>query len=286
MKKFIINKLPSLVTGLLVLATLTNCVQNAADSISSSGTSSTTTYTASLVGSPSLNVGKSVFQVKLTDATGAGKAGLNPLIVPTMDMGTILHTTPVDTIVDNGSGNYTVTAYFIMASMGGTWYLKFYDSTGANQIASALTITVGGMSSARISASEATDQYNQMGTATNRPYFLFIDSVTGATGNHTVNIFAATRKTLMLHPALATGLALTPFTGVDWNVTTLALTISTDGGTTYTALTNNGSGKFSLSGIAGLTSGNSVTLRFKTTVNGTVKNVGVNDYGTLTVTMP
>lgn len=266
----------------LMAFTFNACVQNGDGNqpASSSNSSSTATYTASLVGSPTFTVGKSVFQVKLADATGAGKAALNPLIVPTMDMGTMVHTTPVDTIVDNGSGNYTVTAYFIMASMGGTWYLKFYDSTGTTQIASALTITVGGMGTAKVSVSaDGTDQYDQMGTATNRNYFVFIDTITGTAGNHTVDVFVATRKSLMSHPALTTGLTLKPYTGSDWSVTSIAPQLTSHGGP-YAA-TNNGTGHFRFTNVTGLSSGSNAGVTFSVTVNGTAKGSGA-----LTATAP
>ncbi len=282
MKTENIKSLRAAFVAALVALAVNACVQNGDvnQPASSSNSSSTATYTASLVGSPTFNVGKSVFQVKLVDTNGTGKAGLNPLIVPSMDMGTMIHTTPVDTIVDNGSGNYTVTAYFIMASMGGTWYLKFFDAGGTNQIASALTITVGGMGTAKVSvSSDGTDQYDQMGTATNRNYFVFIDSITGTAGNHTVDVFVATRKSLMSHPALATGLTLKPFTGSDWSVTSIAAQLTSHGGP-YTA-TNNGTGHFRFSNVTGLSSGSNTGVTFSVSVNGTAKGSGA-----LTATAP
>ncbi len=266
--------------------TYTVTASNATGSTTATVKISVVDYTAAIVGTPTHSVGKSVFQIKISNSAGAGQAGLNPTVVPTMDMGTMVHTTPMDTVTDDGGGNYTVKAYYIMASMGGTWYIKTYNTAGTTEIATPLTVTVGGMGTARVSLSEGSDQYNQMGTATNRPYFIFVDTITGTAGNHTVNIFAATRKTLMSHVALITGLTLTPHTGADWNTTTLAVTMSTDGGTTFPyTLTNNGSGRFSVGSVTGLTAG-SKNLTFRLVVNGTTKMSGANTYGTLTAMVP
>lgn len=228
------------------------------------------TYKAALVGSPSLNVGKSVFQVKITDAAGQGLSGLNPLIVPTMDMGTMVHTTPVDTTVDNGNGTYTVTAYFLMASMGHQWYLKFYESTGSQQFAPAITITVGGMSTARVSISSSNDQYSNMETATNRPYFVFIDEITESGGQHTVKVFAAVRKSMTAHPSLTDGLELLDATGNTWVVdkTKTKIELSIDDGSTWlTPLTDHGEGHYSIDNVSGLSAGLDKKLTFKITVN-------------------
>jgi len=267
-------------------ATYTVTASNATGSTTASVKITVVDYTATIVGTPTHSVGKSVFQIKIANSTGTGQAGLNPTVIPTMDMGSMVHTTPVDAVTDDGGGNYTIKAYYIMASMGGTWYIKTYNTAGTTEIATPLTVTVGGMGTARVSLSEATDQYNQMGTATNRPYFIFIDSISGTAGNHTVNVYAATRKTLMSHPSLVTGLTLTPFTGIDWNTTTLAVTMSTDGGTTFPyTLTNNGTGHFSVASVTGLTAG-SKNLTFRLVVNGTTKMSGANTYGTLTAMVP
>lgn len=259
---------------------------NSAGSVSATVRISVVDYTAAIVGTPTHSVGKSVFQIKISNAAGTGQAGLNPTVVPTMDMGTMVHTTPVDAVTDDGGGNYTVKAYYIMASMGGTWYIKTYNTAGTTEIATPLTVTVGGMGTALVSLKEGSDQYNQMGTATNRPYFIFIDSISGTAGNHTINVFAGVRKTLMSHVALVTGLTLTPFTGSDWNITTIVITMSTDGGTTFPyTLTNNGTGHFSVGGVTGLTSG-SKNLAFRLVVNGTTKMNGANTYGTLSAMVP
>lgn len=230
-------------------------------------------YTALIEGTPTHSVGKTTFQIKVTDKNGAGVGGLNPKILPEMDMGSMVHTTPVDSVTDNGSGLYTAVVYYLMS---GSWSIKTLDSSGATEIATRISATVGGSSTARVSVSNSADQYANMMTATNRPYFVFVDSVSGSAGNHTVSIFAATRKSMMNHPALANGLVLTPATGPDWTVNgvTTSIRLSIDGGTTWVGpLTDNGTGHYSLSSIAGLTTG-SKTLTFEITVNGSIRGIG------------
>lgn len=241
-------------------------------------------YTATMQGTPTHTVGKSTFQIKVTDSAGAGVAGLTPKIVPEMDMGSMAHTTPVDTVTDNGGGLYTAVVYYLMSSDGGYWYVKTLNSGGMTEIATRVSMTVGGSPTARVSVSNSADQYSNMMTATNRPYFVFIDSVTGAAGNHTINIFAATRKSMMEHPALANGVVLTPAMGADWTVSgaTTSIKLSIDGGTSWAGtLTDNGTGHYSLASVAGLTAGSGKSLTFEITVNGAVRGTG-----TLSATLP
>ncbi len=249
---------------------------NSAGSTTASVKIAVVQYTATMQGTPTHSVGKTTFQIKVTDNLGNGVAGLTPKIVPEMDMGSMVHTTPVDTVTDNGSGLYTAVVYYLMSSDGGTWYIKTLNSGGMTEIGTRIAMTVGGSSTARVSVSNSADQYSNMMTATNRPYFVFVDSVSGTAGNHTLNIFAATRKSMMDHPALANGLVLTPAMGADWTVNgaTTSIRLSIDGGTNWLGtLTDNGTGHYSLGSIAGLTAG-SKTLTFEIAVNGTVRGTG------------
>lgn len=249
---------------------------NSAGSTTASVKIAVVQYSATMQGTPTHSVGKTTFQIKVTDNTGAGVAGLNPKIVPEMDMGSMVHTTPVDSVTDNGAGLYTAVVYYLMSSDGGSWYVKTLNSGGMTEIGTRIAMTVGGLATARVSVSNSADQYSNMMTATNRPYFVFVDSVSGAAGNHTVNIFAATRKSMMDHPALANGLVLTPAMGSDWTVNgaTTSIRLSLDGGTSWVGtLTDNATGHYSLANIAGLTAG-SKTLTFEITVNGSVRGTG------------
>ena len=249
---------------------------NSAGSTTASVKIAVVQYTATMQGTPTHSVGKTTFQIKVADNLGNGVAGLNPKIVPEMDMGSMVHTTPVDTVTDNGAGLYTAVVYYLMSSDGGTWYIKTLNSGGMTEIGTRIAMTVGGSSTARVSVSNSADQYSNMMTATNRPYFVFVDSVSGTAGNHTLNIFAATRKSMMDHPALANGLVLTPAMGGDWTVNgaTTSIRLSIDGGTSWVGtLTDNGTGHYSLGSIAGLTAG-SKTLTFEITVNGAVRGTG------------
>lgn len=236
-----------------------------------------TSYTATVQGNPTHTVGKSVFQVKIADGDGNGVSGLNPQILPVMDMGGMVHTTPVDSVTDNGGGLYTAIVYYLMP---GSWDIKILDSNGA-EITAKIPVTVGGTMAQMASISDATDQYDKSGTPTNRPYFIFIEEITGTSGNHTVKIFAAVRQSMMEHPALKNGLTLSPASGPDWTVTTTAIRLSPDSGTTWLGpFTDNGSGHFSLASVSGLSTG-SQSVTFELTVNGATKPTK-----TLTATVP
>jgi len=241
-------------------------------------------YTSTMQGNPTHSVGKTTFQIKVTDNTGAGVAGLNPKIIPEMDMGSMVHTTPVDSVTDNGGGLYTAVVYYLMSSDGGYWYVKTMNNTAMSEIGTRIAMTVGGSATARVSVSNSADQYSNMMTATNRPYFVFVDAISGSAGNHTINVFAATRKSMMDHPALANGLTLTPAMGADWTVigATTSIRLSIDGGTSWVGtLTDNGTGHYAIGGVAGLTAGSGKSLTFEITVNGTVRGTG-----TLSATLP
>lgn len=227
-----------------------------------------TSYTATVQGNPTHNVGKSVFQVKIADGDGNGVSGLNPQILPVMDMGGMVHATPVDSVTDDGGGLYTAVVYYLMP---GSWEIKILDSNSV-EIAAKIPVTVGGTMMQMASISDSADQYDKSGTPTNRPYFIFIEEITGTSGNHTVKIFAAVRKSMMEHPALKNGLTLSPASGPDWivNGSTTSIDLSLDSGTTWLGpLTDNGAGHFAKGSIAGLAAG-SQTLTFKLTVNTTV----------------
>ncbi|HRP69464.1 MAG TPA: FixH family protein [Turneriella sp.] len=228
-----------------------------------------TTYTATLMSGSTQVVGKNVVQIKITGNDGVGVSHLDPTIEAEMDMGTMKHTTPVASVTDNGGGVYTAEVYYIMATSGSMhWTLKVLDKSGF-EIADRIPVTVNGMMTARVSVSSASDQFNNMGTATNRPYFVFIDTVTGTAGSHTIKIFAATRKSMMMHPALVTGLTLANASSTNWNVTSIGIELSIDSGATWiTTPTNDGGGKFSFTSVAGLSTAASQDLMFKVTVNG------------------
>ncbi|MBV6494103.1 MAG: hypothetical protein LDLANPLL_02129 [Turneriella sp.] len=242
---------------------------NDAGSVSASIKIAVVDYTAAMQGTPTHSVGKTLFQIKITDKNGTGQVGLSPQIVPEMDMGSMVHTTPVASVTDDGGGLYTAEVYYLMASMASMpWTVKVLDGAN-NEIATRIPVTVGGASTARVSVSNASDQFNNMGTATNRPYFVFIDTVTGTAGNHTIKIFAATRKSMMMHPALVTGLTLADASNANWNVTSIGIELSIDSGATWiTSPTNDGGGKFSFTGVAGLSTAASQDLVFKVVVNG------------------
>jgi len=122
-----------------------------------------------------------------------------------------------------------------------------------------------------------------------RKYFLFRDNLTGTTGNHTFDLFIATKENMMSYPAVSVGTTLKDETGADWSVNTMSVELSTDQ-TNWIAATDNGSGHWSASGITGLTDGSQGTLYVRLIVNGEQKTDdgnapdGIADYAEFKVT--
>jgi len=122
-----------------------------------------------------------------------------------------------------------------------------------------------------------------------RKYFLFRDNLTGTTGNHTFDLFIATKESMMSYPAVSVGTTLKDETGTDWSVNTMSVEVSTDR-TNWIAATDNGNGHWSASGISGLTDGTQGTLYVRLTVNGEQKTDdgnapdGIADYAEFKVT--
>jgi len=180
------------------------------------------------------NVGKTVFDIVIKDANQAATPGLALEVSPEMTMtGGMSHTTPVESVVDNGDGSYTVTAYFIMASGGGSWALHFH--VNGTHLADHIAITVGGLSADRGQLKGTTADFikpDAMSASTNRLYYVFKSSINtaGGAGNPSIDLFLATREDTMTHPAVFQGQVLhsdTSNLATAWTVGTVTLSVCT-----------------------------------------------------------
>jgi hypothetical protein len=78
--------------------------------------------TVSLYADAALSSGYSRMYVKVTDASGTAMTNSTITFAPLMDMGAMVHTTPVENPVYNASTErYEGVVVFIMSSMAGTW---------------------------------------------------------------------------------------------------------------------------------------------------------------------
>ncbi|MBU0481562.1 MAG: hypothetical protein KKG47_10705 [Proteobacteria bacterium] len=219
--------------------------------------------------------GKTVFKFLITDLNGTPVIGETPTIKATMEMATMRHGTPVDGVTEQGSGIYQGTLYYLMASMmngmsAGYWSL---DITVNGETATFYpTVGMAMGDTTRATLKDANDKISIMGNQQVRSYYLFKDSLSGTTGNHTLGLFIATRdQNMMTHPALALGLDLHDENGTIWTVNSVAVEVSTDGGLNWRTMTDDATGHWSISALTGLVDGQSNDILVRLTVNGVEK---------------
>jgi hypothetical protein len=221
--------------------------------------------------------GKTVFKLKITDReTNGPVTGATLSLMPTMAMATMSHGTPVDRVTELGDGVYQGTVYYLMASMmdgksAGYWSLKATVNGEAATFHPQVMMAMGDTS--RATLKDANDKIaGMMGQAAQiRSYYLFKNSLSGTAGNHTLKLFIATRASMMNHPALSIGQNLTDENGQVWAVTAMTVEVSTDGGLTWTAMTDAGGGHWTGAALSGLVEGESAALLVRLTVNGVEK---------------
>lgn len=238
--------------------------------------------------------GKTSFKIRISNRSdGLPVTGLSLALMPKMYMATMSHMTPVGTVTDNGDGTYTCTVYYLMASGPGMgyWELKvqiggmggetsvFYPAVGMAMAANTVRTTLKGQ----------LDVISTMTGTEKRSYYLFRDGLTGTTGNHTFDLFIAAKESMMSYPAVSGGSILTSPTGT-WAVdpATTSLTASTDL-SSWVAGTDNGGGRWTVSGLTGLVTGTTGTIYIKLNVNSEDKTTdgnaasGANAYSTFKV---
>jgi hypothetical protein len=243
--------------------------------------------------------GKTSFKLRVSGRTdGSPVAGLSVSLMPMMYMATKNHTTPVDSVVDNNDGTYSCTVYYLMSSAMngmsmGYWELAVTISGTANE--KAVFYPYVGMSMSEDTVRAALKGVSDLissnsGTATEkRGYYLFNDGLSGTTGNHALSLFIAAKESMMSFPAISTDSSLHDEAGNAWTITAMAVEGSTDNAT-WISGTDAGGGHWSLSGLAGLASGQTGTVYVRMTINGEQKTTdgntpsGTNDFATFTVT--
>lgn len=229
----------------LLAALASTLLINCADLIGEPDPNSDTNEDLSIMTGAIHKVGPSAFNIK-AEVDGQPIDNLNLSVTPKMTMdGGMVHTTPLDSITNNNDGTYTVSLYYLMPSMGGSWVIEA-SAAGANS--ASIPVTVTGSMMDKVTLNGVADLYDKMGTPTMRPYFVFQNYVTGDTGNKTVSLFLAARDTLMSHPAIDTGLTLTDSSQAAWDVADVKLELY-DNAKQWQPLTNEGGGHFSITGI-------------------------------------
>ncbi len=238
--------------------------------------------------------GRTMFTISVTDLNGNPAPGLTLAVNPTMYMATMNHSTPIDAILDNGDGTYTCTIYYLMASamngnFMGYWELKVTANGDDAYFYPPVMMAMG--DTTRGTLKDANDKIaGMMGQDPQvRSYYVFKESYSGTSGNHTIRLFIAARESMMMHPAVSTGSQLTDETGTFWTVNTMSVELSLDDGANWTAMTDDGSGHWSATGVAGLTSGQTTDMLVSVTINGTEKTTDGTQVGSpasFTLTAP
>ncbi len=252
--------------------------------------------------------GKSTCTLAITNKTdGTPATGLTISLMPVMNMAMHNHSTPVDGCVEqtDPAGTYRCTVYYLMASKMmngmsmGFWDMKvmiggmdgeeahFYPDVkmamGGDTVKAVLlgqNDRIAGMNSMSMNQGGGMEEGHQMQmsamdmgddtTPENRKYYLFNDGITGTTGNHTFNLFIATKENMMSYPAVSVGTVLKDENGNDWTVNSMSVEVSTDQ-TNWIAATDKGGGHWSAAGVTGLTDGSRGTLYVRLIVEGEQK---------------
>jgi len=261
----------------------------------------TDTYTIEYVkGTKAASNGKTEFQLIITTtADGTAATGLTPTIAPMMNMTSHSHATPVHSITESSTaGTYDCVIYYVMASkmMDGTsmgfWDLKVSIGTEEAHFFPPVMMAMGDTTLAKLKSS--TDKIAGMmdGSADNRTYFVFNDSLMSMTSTYTFKIFLAAKASMMSFPAVTDGTVLQDEDAADWTASPVLLEASTDGTTWVTMTAGTNTGEWTAAGLTGLTDGTEGTIYVKLTINGTQYTTdgetaagdGTNDYATFTLT--
>ncbi len=227
-------------------------------------------------------------------AAGAAVTAITPSAMMHMLSG-MSHGTPLETAYnaassDPANGIYDYDVYYVMASAMsmdgamvpmGLWDFKLTFTAGEESPTALfhpnVTMPMGG---AVLSAKggDATDMVmGSTGTTMPRPYWAWLSTISANSGGgHDIDIFI-TAKVGMTFPAVYAGASSSTMMPADsLDIASVDVEVSTDG-STWTAMTDEGLGHYSVTGYSGLTTGASGDLWVKLTVNGNAILASGND---------
>jgi hypothetical protein len=246
-------------------------------------------YSLELVSGATATEGKSDFKIRVTNrSSGATVAGKNVSLTPKMNMvSSSSHGTPVGTITDNADGTYSGNIYYLMASGAtmGTWDLKF--SVDGETVIFNPSVAMAMGTTPRSTLKGVNDMIGSMtGSASARSYYLFNDGISGSTVK--LYIAAADDSMMTMFPAISVNSTLHNQSNAAVLVTAMSVEVSTDK-TNWTALNDDGTGHWSKTGLAMLSTGMHLFVRL--TVNGEQKTTdgsavaigNTNAYGDFTL---
>lgn len=246
--------------------------------------------------------GKSQFQIRVTDSTGAAVSEAVSLM-PMMYMSTKTHSTPVDGACTESTtaGTYDCTMYYVMASVMmdgmsmGYWDLKVMIGGMSGESVHffpPVMMAMNGTALAKLRNSNLT--MTMMSTTSVRTFLIFKSSLMGTTGSHTFELFTSTMATMMDFPAVDNSAILNDGTPNALTITGMTVEVSTDPtfNTDTVVASEDSNGYWTAPGITGLTDGVEGTLYVRVNINTHTLNssidgvagAGINDYATFTIT--
>ncbi len=212
--------------------------------------------------------GKTQFKVRVTDvATGSTpQEGLALTLKAKMHMATMTHMTPVDGCSESATtpGTYDCTLYYLMPSVMGDTSMGYWELMVTANTETVTFFPSVGMGMNGNGKHQLKGQLDlipgMMGGTEQRPYYLFKDTITGMTNDHTVRLFIAASDG-MAYPAL--------FLDQSYNeliANPITVHLSTDG-IGWAPMAGEGNGYWNITGVTGLTNDVENTFYVRLTVN-------------------
>lgn len=187
------------------------------------------------------------------------------------------HTTPFEAAaINHGDGNYDLTTFYVMASMGGYWdYTVVLTDVGAAEpleVTFSPNVEMVPMGSIYRSAElkNVADTITVMGSEMPRKYFVWLDSLSAnSVSGHDLRLFVSTMDMAMMKkifPAVSVGQTLHDASGSTFTVGSVSVQMSDNGA--VLDLVDEGNGYYSATGLQGLTPGASNTISLALVVDG------------------
>jgi hypothetical protein len=210
--------------------------------------------------------------------------------MPKMSMPAMSHATPVDSVVESATpGTYDCSVYYLMASGPGMgiWELKVMVGMESAIFYPPVAMAMG--TTNRTILKGQTDEIGSMMGTSKRRYYLFNDGSAFAMSS-TFKLFIAAEddSMMMKYPSVSNNSTLHNAMGAPWTVSDMTVKASTDNGSSWSALTDDGAGHWSASGLTGLSTGGTVKVRVivngeQKTTDGAAVTVGANDSATFAI---
>jgi hypothetical protein len=226
-------------------------------------------------------VGKTVFDISIKDDTDTAVHSVTPSMTPTMTMGEAMgghnHSTPATGCTETDiDGNSECTVYFLMASKMangnemGTWDLSFSLPEAEGVVNYSPEVLMNSNVKAQLKGG-ANDQIPTMTNTEARTYYIFNNGITQTGETSSVELFIATKESMMSFPTLIEGAELNAGLTLD----DIEVKVSTDN-SNWIVATSAGQGIWTAAEISALPS----TLFIALAVNGEIKTTDGEVAGT------